>query len=110
VTAAIAGIASFLIVIASQLPSLRVVPAAFYGFAATFAYLSLSPGAFSVEVLTSPSLRNAAFSVPVSLLVGTGLGIVHTWLASALAGHGGSKRISLSNAHISSRGKTCPRP
>lgn len=104
-TASVAGIASFLIVIASRIPSLCVVPAAFYGFASTFAYLSLSPGAFTIGALTSPSLRNALVCVPVSLLVGTGLGIIHTWLGSALADHGGSVRVSLSNARASNRCK-----
>ena len=104
-TATIAGIASFLIVIASCVPLLRVVPAAFCGFASTFAYLSLSPGAFTVDALTSLNLRNAILSVPVSLLIGTGLGIVHTLLASAFTGHGGLVRVSLSNAHAADRGK-----
>ncbi|MGV7218255.1 DUF1097 domain-containing protein [Bradyrhizobium sp. UFLA05-112] len=102
-TPAVAGIASFLIVTASRMLSLCIVPAAFYGFASTFACLSLSPGAFTVDALISPSLWNAIFSVLVSLLAGTGLVIIHGWLASALAGHGGSVRVSLSNAHAPSR-------
>jgi hypothetical protein len=52
-TAIVAGIASFLIVIASRAASLSVAPAAFYGFASTFAYLSLSGGAFTIAKLTS---------------------------------------------------------
>jgi hypothetical protein len=101
--ALVAGVASFVIVTASSVPSLRIVPAAFYGFASTFAYLSLSAGAFSIEALTSLSLRNAIFSVPLSLLVGTGLGIAHTSLASVLAGKRSLVRVSLSNAHTSKR-------
>jgi hypothetical protein len=80
-----AAVASFLIVLASGIAVLDVVPASFYGFASTFAYLSLSAGAFTLEALTSFSLRNAIFSVPASLLIGTGLGIVHGWLANARA-------------------------
>jgi hypothetical protein len=45
-TATAAGAASFLIVIVSRAAPLSVVPATFYGFASTFAYLSLSGGAF----------------------------------------------------------------
>src|SRR6202034_402623 len=39
-TAACAGIASFFIVLAARASILSVVPATFYGFASTFAYLS----------------------------------------------------------------------
>ncbi|AJA63300.1 membrane-associated HD superfamily phosphohydrolase [Bradyrhizobium japonicum] len=104
-TAIVAGIASFVIVAASRLRSLRIVPAAFYGFASTFAYLSLAPGAFTIEALISPSLRNAVFSVPLSLLVGTFLGIAHTSLARILACQGGEGRRSLSEAHASKGGE-----
>ncbi|MBV9249731.1 MAG: DUF1097 domain-containing protein [Acetobacteraceae bacterium] len=83
-TAIAAGIASFLIVTASRSPALSIVPATFYGFASTFAYLSLSAGAFTLTALSSFSLRNAIFCVPASLLIGTGLGVTHGWLANAL--------------------------
>jgi hypothetical protein len=83
-TAISAGIASFLIVAASRLPLLAVVPATFYGFASTFAYLSLAPGASSVAAMTSPGWRNAAVSVSVSLLVGTALGVIQGRLAETL--------------------------
>jgi hypothetical protein len=102
-TAIVAGIASFLIVMASRAPLLSVVPATFYGFASTFAYLSLSAGAFTFGTLTSFGWSNAIFSVPVSLLIGTGIGIVHGRLATALAAHeSGSARLGLSgSAHVS---------
>lgn len=86
VTALSAGAASFLIVAASRLSYLSVVPATFYGFASTFAYLSLAPGAFTLAALTALSLRNILVALPVSLLLGTGLGIAHGRLANALAG------------------------
>ena len=96
--AAVAGLASFLIVIASRTPLLSVVPAAFYGFASTFAYLSHSAAAFTLDALTSISLQNAFFSVSASLLIGTAIGLVHGRLAGALAGDGHAS-LSLSNAH-----------
>ena len=67
-TAIVAGTASFLIVMASRTALLSVVPATFYGFASTFAYLSLASGAFTIENLTSLSWRNAesAFRCPYS--------------------------------------------
>jgi hypothetical protein len=79
-----AGIASFLIVLASAKRILSVVPATFYGFASTFAYLSLVPGAFTISALTDPSWKNVIFAMPLSLLVGTGLGMAQGWLAGVL--------------------------
>jgi hypothetical protein len=84
-TAICAGIASFLIVMASRIPHLSIVPATFYGFASTFAYLSLSPNAFTMSAITTPDWSNAILCVPISLLIGTGLGMVHGWLAKVLA-------------------------
>jgi hypothetical protein len=83
-TAVAAGIASFLIVLASARPILSIVPATFYGFASTFAYLSLVPGAFTISAMSELNWRNAIVAVPLSLLIGTGLGIAHGWLASVL--------------------------
>jgi hypothetical protein len=98
-TAIVAGTASFLIVIASRTALLSVVPATFYGFASTFAYLSLSSGALTMGTLTSLSWRNAIISVPVSLLIGTGLGIVHARLGNAIAAReAGSGNLGLSAA------------
>jgi hypothetical protein len=67
---------------------LSVVPATFYGFASTFAYLSLAPGAFTIGAMIMPGWKNAILSVPISLLIGTGLGMVHGWLAKVLAAGG----------------------
>jgi Protein of unknown function (DUF1097) len=84
-TAITAGVASFLIVLASAGPILSVVPATFYGFASMFAYLSLVPGAFTIGAMTGLSWKNAIVVVPLSLLIGTGLGITQGWLAKVLA-------------------------
>ncbi|WP_298255882.1 DUF1097 domain-containing protein [Bradyrhizobium sp.] len=96
-TAIVAGAASFLIVIASRTALLSVVPATFYGFASTFAYLSLSSEAFTTRMLTSFGWSNVIVSVPVSLLIGTGLGIVHARLANVIATReAGSGNLGLS--------------
>ena len=96
-TAIVAGTASFVIVIASRTALLSVVPATFYGFASTFAYLSLSSGAFTIGMLTSLSWSNAIIGVPASLLIGTGLGIVHARLANVIAAReAGSGKLGLS--------------
>jgi Protein of unknown function (DUF1097) len=83
-TAIAAGTASFLIVLASAEPLLSIVPATFYGFASTFAYLSLVPGAFTVSSMTAFNWENVIVTVPISLLIGTGLGVAQGWLARVL--------------------------
>jgi hypothetical protein len=84
-TAVAAGIASFLIVLASAMRLLSIVPATFYGFASTFAYLSLVPGAFTINAMTDLNWKNVIVAMPLSLLIGTGLGIAQGWLARVLA-------------------------
>ena len=85
-TAVGAAVASFAIVLASATPLLSVVPATFYGFASTFAYVSLAPGASSIESLTRPDAQNVLVTLPVSLLIGGVLGVAHGWLTKALRG------------------------
>jgi Protein of unknown function (DUF1097) len=84
-TAISAGVSSFVIVMASRVSYLAIVPATFYGFASTFAYLSLAPGESEFSAMTTLNWRNALITVPTSLLIGTGLGIIHGWLAKVLA-------------------------
>lgn len=79
-----AGVASLLIVLASAAPILSIVPATFYGFASTFAYLSLAPGAFTINALTAVNWENAIVAMPVSLLIGTCLGIAQGRLSQVL--------------------------
>jgi len=84
-TAIAAAVASFLIVIASRLPLLSVVPATFYGFASTFAYASIVPGAFAAGAAIRLDAQSPLLIVPASLLIGTGLGVAHGKLAALLA-------------------------
>ena len=98
--AGVAGLASFLIVLASRILLLSLVPATFYGFASTFAFLGHSAEAFTVKALTALSFQNATFSVPASLLIGTALGIAQGWLASAFAGSAGGAKPGLSSGHF----------
>src|SRR5215475_3153626 len=91
-----AGIASFLIVLASAAPILSTVPATFYGFASTFAYLSLVPGAFTIKTMTAFNWENVIVAMPISLLIGSCLGIAHGWLSQVLlAGDTAATRIRL---------------
>jgi hypothetical protein len=80
-----AGFASLLIVLASALPPLSRVPASFYGFASTFAYLTLVDEAATLHRLTTFGWNNGAIAVAVSLLIGTLFGVIHGVLAHALA-------------------------
>lgn len=84
-TAVCAAIASFLIVTGSAVLTQGAVAAAFYGFASTFAFVGLAPGASTIGAMTSLSARNALLVVPLSLLIGTLLGVLHGRLAKVLA-------------------------
>jgi Protein of unknown function (DUF1097) len=79
-----AGIASFLIVVASRLEAVSNVPATFYGFASSFAFLMLAPHNFTTAAMTQASLGNVAVVVPTSLLIGSGLGVFHVYLSEKL--------------------------
>jgi hypothetical protein len=102
-----AGIASFFIVLASRFEWLSNVPATFCGFASSFAFLMLSPGAFSMAAMTRADLGNVLVVVPISLLVGSVLGAVHGFLAGKLtaAQHlaPGKTTVRLSPLHKSSQ-------
>jgi hypothetical protein len=102
-----AWIASFFIVLASRFEWLSNVPATFCGFASSFAFLMLSPGAFSLCEMTRANLGNVLVVVPISLLVGSVLGAVHGFLAGKLtaAQHlaPGKTTVRLSPLHKSSQ-------
>jgi Protein of unknown function (DUF1097) len=68
----------------SRVPLFSVVPASFYGFATGFAYLAQTPDAFTVTAMTSITLKNVAVVVPISLLIGIGLGVLQTKMVAAL--------------------------
>jgi hypothetical protein len=95
-TAVTAGIASFLIILAPARTILSIVPATFYGFASTFAYLSLVPGAFTINAMTGLNWKNAIVAARFSLVIGTGLGIAQGWIASVLAA--GKTRVAPARA------------
>lgn len=79
----VAIIAPFMIWV-SKFALFSVVPASFYGFAASFAYLAQTPGKFSSPVMLSLSLENVLFIVPISMAIGVGLGYLQTVVASKL--------------------------
>lgn len=79
-----AGVASFFIVLASRFELLSNVPATFYGFASAFAFVTLAPNAFPMASMTRANLNNVLLVVPISLLIGSGLGALHGYLAGRL--------------------------
>jgi Protein of unknown function (DUF1097) len=79
-----AGVASFFIVLASRFELLSNVPATFCGFASAFAFVMLAPNAFSIAAMTRGNLDNVLLVVPLSLLIGSGLGVLHGYLAGRL--------------------------
>ncbi|MDN4546990.1 DUF1097 domain-containing protein [Pseudomonas sp. C32] len=84
VAASLVAILAPCMIWASKLPLLSVVPATFYGFAASFAYLAQTPGKFTLETITSISLENVLIVVPASVCIGVGLGYLQTIFAASL--------------------------
>ncbi len=83
-SAVAAGVASFLIVYLSQFMPFSNVPATFYGFASSFAFLLMHEGSFSMSALSTPDLSNVLLCVSVSLLIGSILGVVQQRVAYLL--------------------------
>ncbi|NMG74217.1 DUF1097 domain-containing protein [Aromatoleum diolicum] len=78
------AIATPIIILASKLDLLSVVPATFYGFASSFAFLVQTPGKFDPIAMTSSSLDNVLIVVTLSSIVGALLGVAHSGLAGIL--------------------------
>jgi len=93
-----AAVASFIIVWVSQFLPFSNVPATFYGFASAFAFLLLSPRAFSMEAMTAIELRNVLICVPVSLLIGSLVGARASTIRLAADGAGATSATASRNA------------
>jgi hypothetical protein len=78
------GLATVCIVLMSTTKLLSIAPAVFYGFAASFAFLTLKPDTFSLTAMTSFSLENVVPVVGLSLISGALFGLGHTSLAAML--------------------------
>lgn len=73
-----------IIIYASTIELLSLVPGTFCGFASAFAFLAQTPGKFSVQAMTSFGLDDVLIVVPISLLIGALLGTLHVKFAGAL--------------------------
>ena len=62
-----------------------VVPACFYGAAATFAFMVQTPERLTLKALLSASVANALIVVPVSMIIGALLGFATALMTDFLA-------------------------
>lgn len=63
--------------------SFAVTPAIIYGYAATFAFLSI-PGAFSMQSLVSLTMHNAIIAMIISTVIGASAGYINALLVNLL--------------------------
>lgn len=79
--AIVVGLTVFIACISAYAKPFAVIPATFYGYAGTFAFLLQTPGKLSLANLLSVSLNNGPIVVAISLAIGACFG-----LASAKVG------------------------
>jgi Protein of unknown function (DUF1097) len=75
---------AFQLAVHLKLPTL-IVPATFYGAAATFALMVQTPGRLAQQVLLSASLENPLVAMPVAMIIGALLGFATAKMTVALA-------------------------
>jgi hypothetical protein len=61
-----------------------VIPASFYGVAATVAYMTQTPGMLTTQVLLSASIENPLIVMPISMAIGAFLGLATATMTKAL--------------------------
>jgi len=80
--ALVVGITVLGVCLAAHLQAFNVIPASFYGYACAFAYLLQTPDALAK--LTSPTLGNVLFVVPLSMIIGAFFGFTSGKLGGML--------------------------
>ena len=80
----VVGVTAGLIVIAANVKMFSVIPAGFYGYACTFAFLLQTPDKLSVAALTSSSMNNGLIAVALSMVIGAVFGFLSGKLGAAL--------------------------
>lgn len=81
----VVGVSVWVVCMAANIKALAVIPASFYGYASTFAFLLQTPDKLSLAKLTSASLDNALIVIPISMAIGAVLGFVSGKLGATLA-------------------------
>ncbi len=82
--ALLVGIFAAVLCLLAYVEILSVIPASFYGFAATFAFLLQTPQKLAVAKLTAFNLDNALIVVPLSMAIGAGFGLLSGKLSGLL--------------------------
>jgi hypothetical protein len=80
----VVGVTAGLICIAANIKVFSVIPAGFYGYACTFAFLLQTPDKLTVAALTSISMNNALIAVALSMVIGAVFGFLSGKLGAAL--------------------------
>ena len=82
--AIVVGVTVFVVCFAANVGELSSIPASFYGYAGTFAFLLQTPGKLTLANLTSFGLGNAPIVVGLSLVIGAAFGYASAQTAAAL--------------------------
>jgi hypothetical protein len=69
-SAGIVAISVAIYILAAHVPAFSSIPGVTYGYASTFAFLTLSPTAFTPSAMLSATGQNALIIVPFSMIVG----------------------------------------
>ena len=69
------GISVILIVLAANIPAFATIPASFFGYAPTFAYLLQTPDKLNNKVLFGAVLANPLIIISISIVVGAIFGL-----------------------------------
>jgi hypothetical protein len=91
----VVGVTVFVMVLASQIPALSVIPASVYGYAALFAYLLQTAEAMVVGKLLGVDVRANPFIVVVLSMV---LGALFGWASAKLAATLTAKKAAVAAA------------
>lgn len=75
---------AWLVCMAAGIPALATIPASFYGYASTFAFLLQTPEKMNLAALTSPGLENAFIVTALSMALGALFGYASGRLGGAL--------------------------
>lgn len=86
----VVGVSVWVVCMAANVKAFAVIPASFYGYASTFAFLLQTPEKLSLAKLTSASLDNALIVVSVSMAIGAVLGFVSGKLGARLTANAGA--------------------
>lgn len=82
--AVVVFVTAWLVCMAASIPAFATIPASFYGYASTFAFLLQTPEKLDLVILTSVSLDNAFIVTALSMAIGALFGYVSGRLGGAL--------------------------